>query len=108
MEQVPLRTVTASTTRRVPAHDERPGRAGWVVDGITYRFVRIPERHMFGIVDVWVDGETRAPLFDRERQETPLFVASLLSGLKSQRDRVDAVALPGRLAWAVVEDVPKM
>ncbi|HEY8746024.1 MAG TPA: hypothetical protein VIU62_23285, partial [Chloroflexota bacterium] len=31
MDQVPLRTVTASTTRRVPAHTERPSQAGWII-----------------------------------------------------------------------------
>ena len=74
MDQVPLRTVTASTTQRVPSPPGSPGHAGWIIDGITYRFVRVPEQHMFGIVDVWVDSETRVPFFDRERTVLDAFV----------------------------------
>jgi predicted transcriptional regulator of viral defense system len=83
IDQTPMRIVTASTPKSVVPPDARsgttprsqmPGRLGWVIDGITYVYRRIPEREMFGIIDVWLDTETQVKMFDRERTLIDTFI----------------------------------
>jgi predicted transcriptional regulator of viral defense system len=83
IDQTPLHIVTASTPKSVLPPTSRgrsepetipPGRRGWVIEGITYVYRRIPETEMFGISDVWLDTETRVPMFDRERSLLDAFL----------------------------------
>lgn len=59
----------SSETGQVPS-----GRHGWVIEGITYVYRRIPDAEMFGISDVWLDTETQVPMFDRERAVLDTFL----------------------------------
>lgn len=83
IDQTPLHIVTAATTKSVvpPASRGRGddtslavGRNGWVIDGVTYLYRRIPESEMFGFSDVWLDTETRVAMFDRERAVLDTFL----------------------------------
>jgi predicted transcriptional regulator of viral defense system len=83
IDQIPLHIVTASTPKSVLPPTSRgrsasetipSGRRGWVIEGITYVYRRIPEAEMFGISDVWLDTETRVPMFDRERSLLDTFL----------------------------------
>jgi predicted transcriptional regulator of viral defense system len=83
IDQTPLRVVTASTPKSVvppmsrggtEAGQARSGRHGWLIEGITYLYRRIPEAEMFGISDAWLDTETRVPMFDRERAVLDTFL----------------------------------
>jgi len=76
IDQMPLHIVTASTPKSVlppmsrgrsETGQAQSGRHGWVIEGITYVYRRIPEAEMFGISDVWLDTETQVAMFDRER-----------------------------------------
>lgn len=77
VDQTPLRIVTAASPKvvlppmsRGRGEASRPtsqGRHGWVIEGVTYVYRRIPESDMFGISDVWLDTETHVPMFDKER-----------------------------------------
>jgi predicted transcriptional regulator of viral defense system len=77
VDQTPLRIVTASSPKVVlppMSRGQRPAspsthqmRHGWVIEGVTYVYRRIPESEMFGISDVWLDTETHVPIFDKER-----------------------------------------
>lgn len=83
IDQIPLHIVTASTPKTVlppmsrggsHAEPTRSGRHGWVIEGITYIYRKIPEAEMFGISDVWLDTETQVPMFDRERAVLDTFL----------------------------------
>lgn len=83
IDQMPLHIVTASASKSVLPPTSRgrsetgqaqSGRHGWVIEGITYVYRKIPEAEMFGISDVWLDTETRAPIFDRERTVLDTFL----------------------------------
>lgn len=82
IDQTPFRIVTASTPKSVVPPMSRgsltkqhgPGRHGWMVEGVTYIYRRIPEDEMFGFSDVWLDTETRVPMFDRERTVLDAFL----------------------------------
>jgi len=83
VDQVPF-AITASTPRAIvppsargrAAREERArgGHAAWDIDGVRYEFVRIPARDLFGAEQVWVDGSTSVPVFDRERSVLDAFV----------------------------------
>jgi predicted transcriptional regulator of viral defense system len=83
IDQMPLHVVTASTPKSVlppmsrgssETGQAQSGRHGWVIEGITYVYRRIPEAEMFGISDVWLDTETQVPMFDRERAVLATFL----------------------------------
>jgi predicted transcriptional regulator of viral defense system len=83
IDQIPLHIVTASTPKTVlppmsrgGSHSEsgQSGRHGWVVEGVTYTYRKIPQAEMFGISDVWLDTETQVPMFDRERAVLDTFL----------------------------------
>jgi predicted transcriptional regulator of viral defense system len=83
IDQMPLHIVTASTPKSVLPPMSRggsetgqapSGRHGWVIEGITYVYRRIPDAEMFGISDVWLDTETQVPMFDRERAVLDTFL----------------------------------
>ncbi len=82
VDQVPL-VVSASTPKSVTPPELRDGRrermmkqghSAWVIDGVRYEYIRIPEQDMFGIRDVWVDDRTQVPMFDAERALLDAFV----------------------------------
>jgi predicted transcriptional regulator of viral defense system len=83
VDQVPF-SVTASTPRSIvppsarhsapPDESASKRHAAWVIDGARYEFIRISARDLFGIEQVWVDGSTAVPMFDRERSVLDAFV----------------------------------
>lgn len=83
VEQVPF-VVTASTPKVVVTREMRQRSGGastlprehsaWIVDGVRYEYIRVPERAMFGIDQVWVDARTQVPIFDKERALLDAFV----------------------------------
>jgi predicted transcriptional regulator of viral defense system len=90
IDQIPLHIVTASTSRAVlppmsrggaRIESSRSGRHGWVIEGITYLYRKIPEAELFGIVDVWLDTETQVPMFDRERTVLDTFLHPRAEGM---------------------------
>lgn len=83
IDQTPLHMVTSSTPKSVlppmsrggsETGQPRSGRHGWVIEGITYVYRKVPEAEMFGISDVWLDTETQVPMFDRERAVLDTFL----------------------------------
>lgn len=83
IDQTPLHIVTASTPKTVyppmsrggsKTGSEETGRHGWVIEGITYVYRKIPEAEMFGMSDVWLDTEIQVPMFDRERAVLDTFL----------------------------------
>jgi len=90
IDQTPLQIVTASSPKvvlppmsRGHGHASSPthqGRHGWVIEGVTYVYRRIPEPEMFGISDVWLDTETHVPMFDKERALLDTFLHPRAAG----------------------------
>ena len=83
IDQTPLRIVTASSPKTVlppmsraasAALLQQVGHHGWVIEGVTYIYRKIPQPEMFGISDVWLDTETQVPMFDRERAVLDTFL----------------------------------
>jgi len=117
-DQAPLHEEVVSTPARIQwTHDVRAEGTDrlWTVEGSTIRFRHVPHRAMFGITTVRLDGETVAPMFDRERalleliaEETAVaadLATELLdthredidySRLKKYADRLGIAAIPGR------------
>jgi predicted transcriptional regulator of viral defense system len=89
IDQTPLRIVTASSPKTVlppmsrgasAALLQQVGHHGWVIEGVTYIYRKIPQSEMFGISDVWLDTETQVPMFDRERAVLDTFLHPRVPG----------------------------
>jgi predicted transcriptional regulator of viral defense system len=100
----PKVVVTPDMRRPEPSESSRPRRhSAWIIDGLRYEFIRIRSRDMFGIDQVWVDGETQVPMFDRERTLLDAFVQVQRFGvgqlgeeiLDERRDLIDQERLIG-------------
>lgn len=112
IDQTPLHIVTASTPKSVlppmsrggsETGQQQSGRHGWVIEGVTYVYRRIPEAEMFGISDVWLDSETQVQMFDRERAVLDTFLHPRGEGpaqfgellIEEHRDDLDLEKLKG-------------
>lgn len=70
-EQIPL-IVTASTpksfvTPSMREPDEKKKPHAWVIEGVSYEFIKIKPERFFGIEEIWVDTLFRVPITDKER-----------------------------------------
>ncbi len=69
-EQIPSTVMLSSPTRTFPPAAEdhaASGRPGWTVAGVRYEFVSVPPPRFFGVTEVWLDEQSRVPVFERER-----------------------------------------
>lgn len=122
--QIPSTVMLSSPRRTFPPASgatDTDGRRAWVVAGTDYQVVSVVESKFFGVIDVWIDGRNRVPIFDRERTLLDAFqhfhvfgsfsvglgvldehLADLdLDRLVQHAVRLDVTAVVKRLGWAL-------